>query len=56
MPAVLTAGADFAKGSRSAPGAGSADITPLRRLGNKAFGLAGSTHVPHPPHRLIPRL
>ena len=37
--AALTAGADFAKGSRFAPGAGSADITPLRRLGNKALGL-----------------
>ena len=37
--AALTAGADFAKGSRFAPGAGSADITPLRRLGNKALGM-----------------
>jgi glycosyltransferase involved in cell wall biosynthesis len=37
--AALAAGADFAKGSRFAPGAGSADITPLRRLGNKALGL-----------------
>jgi glycosyltransferase involved in cell wall biosynthesis len=37
--AALTAGADFAKGSRFAPGAGSADITPLRRLGNRALGL-----------------
>jgi glycosyltransferase involved in cell wall biosynthesis len=37
--AALTAGADFAKGSRFAPGAGSADITPLRHLGNKALGL-----------------
>jgi glycosyltransferase involved in cell wall biosynthesis len=38
--AALTSGADFAKGSRFAPGAGSTDITPLRRLGNKLLGLA----------------
>ena len=38
--AALTAGADFAKGSRFAPGAGSSDITPLRKLGNKLLGLA----------------
>jgi glycosyltransferase involved in cell wall biosynthesis len=37
---ALTSGADFAKGSRFAPGAGSSDITPLRRLGNKVLGLA----------------
>jgi glycosyltransferase involved in cell wall biosynthesis len=37
--AALTDGADFAKGSRFAPGAGSSDITPLRRLGNKALGM-----------------
>ena len=37
---ALTAGADFAKGSRFAPGAGSSDITPLRKLGNKLLGLA----------------
>ena len=36
--AALTSGADFAKGSRFAPGAGSSDITPLRRLGNRALG------------------
>jgi glycosyltransferase involved in cell wall biosynthesis len=36
---ALTDGADFAKGSRFAPGAGSSDITPLRRLGNKALGM-----------------
>jgi glycosyltransferase involved in cell wall biosynthesis len=41
--AALTNGADFAKGSRFAPGAGSADITPLRRLGNKALGLLVNT-------------
>jgi len=40
---ALTSGADFAKGSRFAPGAGSADITPLRRLGNKALGLIVNT-------------
>ncbi len=33
--AALTAGADFAKGSRFASGGGSADITFLRSLGNK---------------------
>jgi glycosyltransferase involved in cell wall biosynthesis len=38
--AALTSGADFAKGSRFAPGAGSSDITPLRKLGNKLLGLA----------------
>jgi glycosyltransferase involved in cell wall biosynthesis len=32
---VLLAGADFAKGSRFAKGGGSADITKLRRLGNR---------------------
>jgi hypothetical protein len=31
---ALLEGADFAKGSRFVPGAGSSDITPLRRLGN----------------------
>src|ERR1700685_928229 len=38
--AALTSGADFAKGSRFAPGAGSSDITPLRKFGNKVLGLA----------------
>jgi glycosyltransferase involved in cell wall biosynthesis len=37
--AALTAGADFAKGSRFAPGGGSSDITRLRQLGNRALGL-----------------
>jgi glycosyltransferase involved in cell wall biosynthesis len=37
---ALTSGADFAKGSRFAPGAGSTDITPLRKLGNRVLGLA----------------
>ncbi|MDN4174800.1 glycosyltransferase family 2 protein [Nocardioides sp. SOB77] len=32
---ALVAGADFAKGSRFCPGGGSADITPVRRAGNK---------------------
>jgi len=36
---ALTEGADFAKGSRFAPGAGSSDITALRRLGNRALGM-----------------
>jgi glycosyltransferase involved in cell wall biosynthesis len=40
---ALTAGADFAKGSRFAPGAGSSDITPLRRFGNRMLGLFVNT-------------
>jgi glycosyltransferase involved in cell wall biosynthesis len=32
---ALVDGADFAKGSRFRPGGGSADITPVRRLGNR---------------------
>lgn len=41
--AALTSGADFVKGSRftRADGAGSSDITMLRRLGNRALGLVG---------------
>ncbi len=34
---VLENGADFAKGSRFLSGGGSADLTPLRRLGNAFF-------------------
>ncbi len=34
---ALTSGADFAKGSRYAPGGGSEDITPLRRAGNSGL-------------------
>ncbi len=34
---VLMEGADFAKGSRFREGGGSSDITPLRRLGNRAL-------------------
>jgi glycosyltransferase involved in cell wall biosynthesis len=37
--AALAEGADFAKGSRFAPGGGSSDITRLRRLGNQALGM-----------------
>jgi glycosyltransferase involved in cell wall biosynthesis len=40
---ALRQGADFAKGSRFAAGAGSSDITPLRRLGNR--GLSGFVNV-----------
>jgi glycosyltransferase involved in cell wall biosynthesis len=40
---ALTEGADFAKGSRFAPGAGSSDITPLRKLGNRMLGLFVNT-------------
>jgi Glycosyl transferase family 2 len=36
---ALVSGADFAKGSRFLPGGGSADITPLRTLGNTGFTL-----------------
>jgi glycosyltransferase involved in cell wall biosynthesis len=35
---VLEDGADFAKGSRFTAGGGSADITPVRRLGNRFLG------------------
>lgn len=35
--AALVAGADYAKGSRFAPGAGTDDMTPLRKLGNGFF-------------------
>jgi hypothetical protein len=34
---TLHAGADFVKGSRALPGAGSADFTPIRRAGNAAL-------------------
>lgn len=37
--AALLQGADFAKGTRFAPGGGSSDITWLRRLGNRALSL-----------------
>jgi hypothetical protein len=40
---ALVEGADFAKGSRFAPGGGSADITRLRRMGNR--GLNGLVNV-----------
>lgn len=35
---ALLGGADFAKGTRFAPGGGSSDITRLRRLGNRLLG------------------
>jgi glycosyltransferase involved in cell wall biosynthesis len=34
---ALLAGADYAKGTRFIQGAGTSDMTPLRRLGNKSF-------------------
>ena len=40
---ALCSGADFAKGSRFLPGGGSADITQLRRMGNRA--LSGLVNV-----------
>jgi glycosyltransferase involved in cell wall biosynthesis len=36
---ALVEGADFAKGTRFVPGAGSSDITPLRRLGNRILSV-----------------
>jgi glycosyltransferase involved in cell wall biosynthesis len=36
---ALLDGADFAKGSRFLPGGGSADITPVRRLGNSLLNM-----------------
>ncbi len=41
--AALVAGADFAKGSRFAPGGGSDDITPLRHAGNSGLNLVANT-------------
>jgi hypothetical protein len=41
--AALEAGADFAKGSRFIPGGGSADITMLRKLGNRFLGFTVNT-------------
>ena len=41
--AQLTAGADFAKGSRFADGGGSHDITPFRSAGNKGLNLLTNT-------------
>src|SRR6202044_1507036 len=35
--AALLTGADFAKGTRFVTGGGGADITPIRRLGNRAL-------------------
>jgi hypothetical protein len=40
---VLESGADFAKGSRFIPGGGSADITMLRKLGNRFLGFTVNT-------------
>ena len=43
--AALQAGADYAKGSRFAPGGGSSDITRLRAAGNRALnGLTKTVH------------
>jgi glycosyltransferase involved in cell wall biosynthesis len=39
---ALVDGADFAKGSRFAPGGGSEDITPVRRWGNSGLHLAAN--------------
>ena len=45
---ALEAGADFAKGSRFLDGGGSADITPMRRLGNGFLsGTANALHGTH---------
>ena len=45
---ALEAGADFAKGSRFLPGGGSADITPVRSLGNSV--LSGTANLLHGTH------
>jgi glycosyltransferase involved in cell wall biosynthesis len=45
---ALEAGADFAKGSRFLEGGGSADITPLRQLGNAV--LSGAANLLHGTH------
>lgn len=45
---ALEAGADFAKGSRFLDGGGSADITPVRRMGNRL--LSGSANMLHGTH------
>ena len=45
---ALEAGADFAKGSRFLEGGGSADITPIRQLGNTVLsGTANALHGTH---------
>jgi hypothetical protein len=46
--AALEAGADFAKGSRFLEGGGSADITPMRQLGNSF--LSGTANLLHGTH------
>jgi glycosyltransferase involved in cell wall biosynthesis len=45
---ALLRGADFAKGTRFAPGGGSSDITRLRRLGNRMLG--GAVNLCHGTH------
>jgi glycosyltransferase involved in cell wall biosynthesis len=45
---ALEAGADFAKGSRFLEGGGSADITPIRQLGNAV--LSGTANLLHGTH------
>jgi len=40
LVAALLAGADFVRGSRYCVGGGSADLTPLRSLGNRSLGYA----------------
>ncbi|NYE02198.1 glycosyltransferase involved in cell wall biosynthesis [Kineosphaera limosa] len=42
---ALKAGADFAKGSRNAPGGGSEDITVIRGLGNKGLNLLSNVLI-----------
>ena len=44
---ALKAGADFAKGTRFTAGGGSADITPVRRVGN-ASSTVSSTRASGP--------
>jgi glycosyltransferase involved in cell wall biosynthesis len=40
---AVAKGADFVKGSRTLPGGGSADLTPIRRLGNRMLSLVVNT-------------
>ena len=59
IPAFVRAlldGADFAKGSRFVAGGGSADITPIRKVGNRVPRHGPSTPVRRPLHRPLLRL
>ena len=53
---ALTDGADFAKGSRFTEGGGSADITPIRRLGNLFLNALFNVGLQDPLQRPLLRL